>query len=110
MLHLLAYIIARLIICRQLFPNVGGGKSLDSRNDLDSSTGSEDVFVADDGLDGVVAAFDQDVGLQGANKFKRRVLFEEHDCVDRSKSGHDASALPFRHDGTGGALQPADRS
>ena len=64
--------------------------------------------MADDGLDGVVAAFDKNVGLEGADEFERRVLFEEDDGIDGSEGGHDAGALPLGHDGASGTLEAAD--
>ena len=64
--------------------------------------------MADDGLDGVVAAFDEDVGLEGADEFERRVLFEEDDGIDGGEGGHDAGAFALGHDGARGAFEAAD--
>src|SRR5277367_4255637 len=97
-------------VCGEFFHEVGCRKALDGGDDLDSSTCSDDVFVADDGLDGVVAAFNQNIGLQGADEFKRRVFLEEDNSIDGGKSGHDTSTFALGHDRTRWAFEATDRS
>src|SRR5271170_2042499 len=94
----------------EFFHDVGSRKTFYGGNDLDSAAGGDDVFMADDGLDDVVAAFDQDIGFQGSDKVERRVLFEENNRIDSSESGHNAGTFALGDDRASGAFEPADRS
>ena len=64
--------------------------------------------MADDGFDGVVAAFDEDVGADLADELEGRVFGEEDDGVDGGEGGHDAGAFVLGDDGARGAFEAAD--
>src|SRR5580698_2337408 len=92
------------ILVSELADDIGGGEAFDGGDDGDAAAVRHHVFVADDGLDCVVAAFDEDIGFDLADELKGRVFGEEDDGVDGCKGGHDAGTLVLADDGACGAL------
>ncbi len=65
--------------------------------------------MPDDSVDGVVAAFDQNVRLERADELQRSVFLEENNGVYSSKRSHHTGAFAFADDGAAGTLETADR-
>lgn len=77
--------------------DVGGGSAFDARDDGDASAVAFDdaAFFLVDGVDGVVAAFGVDVGVEAVDDGGGGVVGKDDDVVDELKTGHLECAFVF---------------
>ncbi len=91
-----------------LLDEARGGEAFHKGNNADFPAPGADFCRADDRVGIVVAAFDDDIGADGDDEFKRRGLVEDDDSIDGGKSGQDAGALGLADDRTIRAFEAAD--
>ena len=65
--------------------------------------------MADDRFDGVVAAFDQDIGLGGEDEFHGGGLVKDDNGIHTGECCQDAAAFALTHDGAGWPFEAGDR-
>lgn len=79
-------------------------------HDLDLATPREHFFGPNHGIHGVVAAFDDDIGPGGQDKFERGGLIEDYNSIHGGEGSQDPATLALPHDGTAGPLQRTYRN
>ena len=69
----------------------------DEGDDLDTTATGPDDIGTDDRVGAIVAALDEDIGLEQLNQLERRVFIEEHDAIDAAQRGDDAGTVVLCH-------------
>lgn len=94
----------------ELLEERGGGFPGDERDENDFSAGGLDraAFLLVERFEGVITAFDIDVGLGGSKEPGGADIGEDGDGIDRFQGGEDGGAVVLGIDGAALAFQAAD--
>lgn len=87
---------------------VGGREPVDEIEDDNLAAGALHKFMPDNGFDGVIAAFDEDIWFDGFDEFDGGFFVEEDDRIHTSEGIEHMGAMALIVDGSPVAFEGVD--